>query len=64
MLNNIIQYILDTFYYIFRACLFLIGLTCEGVMFLAMFICGTIGFSIFLLFLGFMLSVCCIALFL
>lgn len=62
MLNNILKYIIEIFAFIGQIGLRLFGLACEGIMFLAMFICGALGFGVFVLFLGFMILSCLIAL--
>jgi hypothetical protein len=61
MLNNIITYVLEIINYLGRACAFILGLLAEGIMFLTMFICGALGFGVFILFLLFMLTACFIA---
>lgn len=61
MLNNIFGHVLNILSFIGKIILWLIGFMAESVMFLAMFICGMLGFSVFLLFLAFMLGSCLVA---
>lgn len=61
MLNNIFGHVLNILSFIGKILLKLLGLVAEGIMFIAMFICGALGFGVFLIFLVFMLVACMIA---
>ena len=58
MLNNIVSHVLNILSFIGKILLKLLGLSVEGIMFIAMAICGLLGFSVFFLFLAFMLIAC------
>lgn len=55
MLNNIIKHIINIFSFAGQGIIWLLNASYSLVMFLAMAICGAIGFCVFIMFLGFML---------
>jgi len=61
MLANIFGHMLTILSFIGQIIIKLTGLMAEGIMTISMFICGALGFGVFLLFLVFMLIACFIA---
>jgi len=61
MLSNIIRYMLEIINFAGRVMVWLFGAVCESIMFVALFVCGALGFGVFILFMLFMLAACVVA---